>query len=531
MSQARPRPPYATAFASMISALLLGCAAHAAAQISLSTAVNLALQNSPRVKIAQVDLDRAKAVLGEVKSAYVPAASANAGVGRASGAPLSPPVIFSVSAQSLIFSFSQPDYIRAAHSGLYSAQLALDVARTDVSEDTINTYLALDNVDRRRQIEAEEAGFAAKLVEIVANRYAAGVDPHIELTRAKRTEAQIKLQLLQLTDEVANNREHLALLTALPATGWKTVPESVPDIELPSQITPGASDDPTRLQGISAAFATARARQYTARGDQRALHTPQFSFSANFSQLSDAFSSYDTYYPGFHQDLNAPFTVHSFRSLSAGVQLSLPILDMVRRARAKESQADATRSLLDAENQRATFLESRVRLRHSAQELAARAEVANLDHDLAQDELDAVLIRLRAIDGAVAGPQSSPKDEQNARLAERQRTFDMLVAELQLHQAEVSLMRQEGSLANYLAATIPGAAGTPAPATRSITPVLPTTLGTSPGAGSVPSNVPTTGTTPSALPSAPVSAPSPTAPSPSSPGSAPPAAPAGSPHW
>ena len=478
--------------------------------------MNLALQNSPRVKIAQVDLDRAKAVLSETKQAFVPSVSANAGVGREVGAPLAPPVVFSIGAQSLVFNLSQPDYIRAARSGVNAAQLALDVARTDVSEDTINSYLGLDNTERRRQLEVEETAIANRLVDIVADRYAAGVDPHIELTRARRAAAQIQLQLLQLTDEVEASQEHLATLTGLPATGWQTVPESIPDIELPSEQKPDVPDDPTKMQGISAAFANARARLYTARGDHRALLSPSFSFSANYSRISDAFTSYDLYYPGFRQQ-NPPYgPLNSFNSLSAGVQLTLPILDMIRRSRARESADDAARAMLDAQNQQINFVEGRIKLRHNTAELAAREKIAVLDHDLAQDELDAVMTRLRASSGAVGGPQSTPKDEQNARLAERQRDFDLLVAELQLRQAEVSLMRQEGSLSNYLAATIPdaaagaaaGATAGPGATTPRNTPALPATLGSEPGAAvpgsNAPAPVPTTGSTPSTLPSAPV---------------------------
>ena len=504
---------------------LLFPARHSEAQISLPTAVNLALQDNPRVRIAQSDLDRARAVLSETKDYYVPAVATNAGVGREVGAPLGPPVVFSIAAQSLVFNFSQPDYIRAARAGLASAQLALGVARTDVSEDTINTYLALDNALQRRKVQTDALSIANRLVTIVQDRYDAGVDPHIELTRAERTAAQIGLQVLQVEDEIASNQEHLAALTGLPATGWQTVHGSIPALQLPAPPAASAPDDPNKLQGISAAFASARAKQYTARGDRRALGSPQFSFSANYSRISDAFTSYDIYYPGFPGPPGKP---NSFNSLSAGVQLSLPILDMVRRARARESQADADHALFDAEIQQANFLEGRVKLRHSAAELAARARVASLDHDLAQDELDAVMLRLRAVNGAAGGPQSSPKDEENARLAERQRTVDMLNAELQLHQTEVTLMRQEGSLTDYLAATIPSATAAPAAATPDATPPLPATLGATPGSaspagmapsGTTPSLPPTTGTMPSTLPSAPVSTPPPATPgsTPSSP--------------
>lgn len=192
---------------------------------------------------------------------------------------------------------------------------------------------------------------------------------------------------------------------------------------------------------------------------------------------------------------------------------------MVHRARAHEAAIDAQRSLLDAEVQQNLFLENRHRLMHNTEELAARAELATLDHDLAQDQLDAIAIRLRATAGTVAGEQMTPKDEENARLSERLRTIDQLEAELQLRRAEISLLRQSGSLANWLAATIPGATAAPADATPSDSPALPATLGTTPAAATGVQTPPTTGTTPSSLPSSPVSKPAPstTAPGPPAP--------------
>ena len=501
--------------------VLMGSLAFAtplAAQISLSTAVNLALQNNPRVKIAEADLARAKAVLSETKEAFVPAVATTAGVGRQTGVPLYPPVIFSISAQSLVFNFSQPDYIRAAHSGLAAAQLALQVARSDSVEDTTNTYVALDNASQRLTLQKEALAAASRLVTIVGRRMDAGVDPHIELTRARRTAAQMRLQELVLEDEIASQAEHLGSLTGLPASGLSTVHESVPELRMPA--APEIAD-PQRGDGISAAFASAQAKAYTAHGEKRYLLRPQVGFSAQYSRISTAFSSYDQYYPGFNP-INNPNI--SYNSLSVGLQVTLPLLDMVHRARARESAADAAHALFDARIQQSNFFEARQKLRHSTVELAARAEVAALDHDLAEDDLEAVRVRLRADASALGGPPSTPKDEENAKLAERQRGIDMLAARLQLQQAEVTLMRQEGSLTDWLAATIPSATAAPANATPDSTPGAVPTVGSEPGSASpigITPTVPTTGSSPASQPSAPVSAPTP---------SSPPSPPSGTPH-
>ena len=133
------------------------------------------------------------------------------------------------------------------------------------------------------------------------------------------------------------------------------------------------------------------------------------------------------------------------------------------------------------------------------------------------------MLRLQAVSGGAGGTQTNPKDEQNARLAERQRTLDMLNAELQLEQTEVSLMRQEGSLGRYLELALPRSTGQAAgsravPDAAIAAPALPATLGSEPvgttpgGAPTAPGSVPTTGSTPPVLPSAPVTTPPPSAP-------------------
>ena len=510
---------------------LLGAIPTAHAQISLSTAVDLALQNNPRVRIADADLQRAKAVLSETRDVFIPAVSANGGVGRATGAPLSPPVVFSIAAQSLVYNFAQPDYIRAAHSGVNSAQLALQVTRTDVAEDATSSYVSLDNALKRRRVITDALTVANRLVAIVDDRYTAGVDPHIEVTRAHRTAAQLRLQDMTTGDEAAGYAEHLATLTGLPAIGWITVPSSIPKLETPSQVNAAAQADPARFEGVSAAFETARARQFTAAGEAKYLFRPQLSFSVQYSKLSDAFTTYDFYYPGFRTRITCnPIcstngTLNSFNSLSVAVQLTLPLLDMVHRARAREAAIDAQRSFLDAQVQQNVFLENRHRLQHNAEELAARSELAVLDHDLAQDQLDAIAVRLRAASGAAGGEQMTPKDQENARLAERQRTVEVLEAELQLRRAEITLLRQGGSLANWLAATIPGATAAPSNATPAVTPILPATVGEPPTGASPGGIAPTTGATPSSLPSSPVSTPTP-----ATPGSVPPSLPSPSPQ-
>ena len=93
-------------------------------------------------------------------------------------------------------------------------------------------------------------------------------------------------------------------------------------------------------------------------------------------------------------------------------------------------------------------------LKNAASELADRAELASLDRDLAQDQLDTIELQLKADSATSETQQMTPRDEQNARLQERQRYIEFLDADLQLRQTEISLMRQNGGLGDWLHAAI-----------------------------------------------------------------------------
>ena len=73
-----------------LSALLLA-AAPARAQISFTSAIDLALSSNPRVKMAQADVDKARAAVAETRDVYIPTVTASSGAGGyAYGFPLSP---------------------------------------------------------------------------------------------------------------------------------------------------------------------------------------------------------------------------------------------------------------------------------------------------------------------------------------------------------------------------------------------------------------------------------------------------------
>ena len=116
----------------------------------------MALRNSPQVRVGAAEVARAEAGVTESVDVYKPSLLLGSSLGWTYGFPLGQPEVFSLSAQSLAFSFSQRDYIRSARKSLKSAQLQLKDTRQQVILDTALDYIELAKVEQ--QIAALESG-------------------------------------------------------------------------------------------------------------------------------------------------------------------------------------------------------------------------------------------------------------------------------------------------------------------------------------------------------------------------------------
>ena len=416
------------------SCLIFATVSSASAQISFTTAVDLALRSNPKVLSAQADVDRARAQLSETRDVYIPSLVANSGLGYSYGFPLGQPTVFSLTSQSLLFNFSQHDYIRAARAGLEAANFALKDARQQVEEDVALTYVSLDQAQQRKTVAAEEYSSASRLVSIVQDRLDAGQDNAMELLRARRTTAEIRLLQIQIDNEVSSFADHLARIVGLSDNQFTTVSSSIPPIATPAPSSNFLPESPALL----AAKANAASKLEQARGDMRYLLRPQVAFVAQYSRFSN-FNNYTEFYPTFN----------NFNAAAVGVQMSLPVFDRVHQDKARESLGDAHHAAQDAITARNQFLEGRLKLSHSTTELQARAELASIERDIAHGELDIILLQLQSSTSGTE-PQITPKDEQKARIQERQKFIDLIQADFQLHQTQIYLLRQNGQLEDWL---------------------------------------------------------------------------------
>jgi outer membrane protein TolC len=424
-------------------AILVGVAVAAApsrlpAQVSLATVVDLAERNSSAVKLADADLQKANAALAATENAYIPNLGIGSTVGYSHGFPTGQPSVGSVSMQSLVFSYSQRQYTKAARAGVDAANLSLKDAREQVALDASTTYIELDTVNTELEAARQQESFANSLVQIEQQRAEAGVDSSMDLLQGRLTAAQIKLKRLHLETRAATLTKQIAVLTGMPVGTITPDHASIPEIPAVT------GNEPVRtLLGVKSAGALALSKQFQARGDDLQWHRPQISFGAVYNYDSNELNSYSTYYNNFTPN-----------NISFGLQIQIPFFDFGVRAKAKESAADALRATVEAEQAQRQNDVQIAELTGSLRELDAQAEVASLKQQIADDQLKSVLAQLELGNGSGIGPgstpQLSPKAEELARIDERQKYQDARDAEFDLARTRLSLLRALGHMEDWL---------------------------------------------------------------------------------
>ena len=421
--------------------VLLAAPACLTAQVSLATVVDFAQRNSTSVKIAEADVAKATEVYSESKDVIIPSLSVSSGVPvfPEVGFTGQPPSIWSASMQSLVFSIPQKHYIDAARSGLHAAASRLKDAREQAALDASTAYVELDSVNRELDAAHQQQTMAARLVEIEQQRAEAGVDPLSEMLQARLEAANVKMALRHLESRAASLSKQLALLTGLPLGSIAPDHASIPEIP---QVH--ADEKPRTLPGIEAARLIARSRLDQAKGDQDTNYYPQLSFALQYFRDTQILNNVNQFFA-------KPLPANNFAS---GINVQIPLFDMVHRAKGRESAADALRAKVEAEQAEHQNDLEIADLTTSLRELDAQAEVAALKQQIAAEQLRAVETQLENGNGAGAVPgataQLSPRAEQLAKIDERQKFADAEEASLGLAKARLDLLRVLGHMQDWL---------------------------------------------------------------------------------
>ncbi len=429
------------------AALLVGAALTAApalAQVSLGTVVDLAQRNSSAVRLAEADVQRAQAVLAQTQDVFFPSLTFGSGLPAFHTIGFMPgvPATFSGTVQSQAVNLSQNEYIGAARSGIKAASLNLKDSLEQAALDASTAYIELETVNLELDAARQQEAFAGRLVEIEQQRAEAGVDPLSDLLQARLTAAQLKLKRLRLETRAGSLAKQLAILTGLPVGSITPDRASIPEIPAIK-----ADDAEHTTAAIQSAQMVANSKRLITRGDRMSEFLPEISFNAQYSSTTDILSVLNTVNEYYKKNIPPV-------NFSSGFQINLPLFDLSRRAKVRESAAEALRAKIEVEQAQRQNEVQIAELTGSLRELDTLAEIASLKQQIANEQLQAVLTQLELGNGAGAGPgapaQLTPKAEQLARIDERQKFEDALEAGFDLSKTRLSLLRALGHMEDWL---------------------------------------------------------------------------------
>jgi outer membrane protein TolC len=388
--------------------------------------------------IAAINQWRAQEAYKEVRANYIPQLTIGSALGYSYGFPLtlegSAPSVANFNAVESFYNPALKQFVKAAKIDWKATSFDVRDKRDAVILDTALSYAQLAQLTGKIAALTEAQTAAEKAQFVSEQRLKEGVDSKLEVTKSQLLTARIRLRIAEAQGQADLLREHLAHLLGMPADSITTEPGSIPQIPLISQdddlpARAVANSLPVKLAEQKAAAAEARAQ-----GEHKAAYMPTIDLASQYAYLAK-FNNYDLYYKNY--------TANNF---SGGLNLRIPIFNSVQKAKAQEAEADAMTAKKQAEMAKDQVREDTLKLQRSLRQLSAARDVARLEWEVSQGDLEAVK-------GRVQTGEANTRDEQNAELNSDDKHAAYLDAEFELSRAQLQLLRLTGELENWAVPT------------------------------------------------------------------------------
>jgi outer membrane protein TolC len=416
-----------------LAVLLFLPASLLAEPVTLHHAVELALNHATGAGIAAADKQHASASYRELRNSYIPQLNAGAGLGWSDGFPLSlegsAPSLFNVNAQSALINPALKDFIRAAQADVTVSNLHIKDQRNQIIQDTVLSYAELakweQRLSRLREVQVAEEQMEAA----VAQRVKEGIDSEVDSTKARLSVARVRLRLAEAVGAADVLREHLSGLTGLPVASIEIDPDSVPALPVVKQEEDLPAKTTEANPAVEAAVEHARAQYLRVKAEHKSLW-PSVDFAAQYANLAD-YNNYEAYYKHF-QPNNA----------TVGVSIHFPFLNLAQHSRVQEAESEAFKAKKQAEAAHNQVSEQTLRLERSVTQMQAARDVAELEYEIAQKNIEAIKTRMDS-------STTNLHDLDTAQTQASERLITLQDVSFELEKDQVALLRATGDLESW----------------------------------------------------------------------------------
>jgi outer membrane protein TolC len=445
-------PPRRARTSRWLLATLLLSTSLLAEPVPLKRVVELALTHSTGAAIAAADQQRAEASYRELRDGYIPQVNIGAGLGYSYGFPLglegSAPSLFNLTTQSPLLNGSAKSFIGAAKADSAAASLKSKDQRNQVIQDAVLAYAELAKWEQRLAHLQEIETDAKRMEAAVAERVKEGIDSEVDGMRARLSTARVHMRLTEAQDSAEVLRVRLSKLTGLVADDIQTDPDSIP--AAPATENTDAAEAAASNPSVQASLEQARAQYLRSQAEHRAL-LPSVDFAAQYALLSK-FNNFQQYEipakPCPVDGVEVLCADNSFRqnNVTIGVSIRFPIFNASQRSRAEAADADALKAKKQAEAAKNQATEETLRLERSVTQLQAAREVAELEYEIAQKNLEATHTRMDSGTATI-------HDLDDARTQASERFIALQDVKFELERAQMGLLRSTGELEKWALGT------------------------------------------------------------------------------
>ena len=408
-------------------------AAPAAEPLRFRTAVDLALQHSGVMGIATVNQWRSQKAYQEVRNHWLPQLTVGSGLGYSYGFPLtlegSAPAVANFTSTQSLFNLSLKEFLKAAKIDWKATSFDVQDKREEVILDAALSYAQLVNLTGKLATLAEAQSAAEKAQFMTEQRLKEGVDSKLDLTKSQLAAARIRLRIADAQGQADVLREHLAKLTGLTPAEIQPDPDSMPQLPFISQEDNLAARAVANSPVVKLADQKTEAAAARAKGEHRAT-LPFADLASQYAYLA-RFNGYDQY-----------FIKYTSNNLAAGLNIKFPFFNPVQKARAAQADADTIVAHKQADLTRNQVSENALKLQRSLRQLQAARDVAKLEWQVSQGDLETTQARIQSGSG-------STRDAQIAQLEVNDKYAAYLDAEFELTRAGLQLLRLTGELENW----------------------------------------------------------------------------------
>jgi outer membrane protein TolC len=404
--------------------------------VTLHRAVELALKHATGAGISAADEQHASATYRELRNSFIPQLNAGAGIGWSDGFPLSlegaAPSLFNVNAQSALLNPALKDFIHAAQSDVAVSTLRTKDQRNQIVQDTVLSYAELVKWQLRLSRLRETEAAARQMERAVAQRIKEGIDSEMDGRKARLSVARVRLRLAEAGGAADVLRQHLSGLTGLPAASLEIDADSVPALPAVPNVEEDVSSQATNADPeVEAAVEHARGQYLRAKAEHRSLW-PSVDFAAQYANLA-TYNNYSKFYQaGSFQPNNA----------TVGVAIHLPFLNFAQHARVQEAESEAFKAKKQAEAARNQVSEQTLRQHRSVTQMQAARDVAELEYEIAQKDVEAVRTRMES-------STANLHDLDSAETQASERLISLQDVTFELERSQVALMRATGDLERW----------------------------------------------------------------------------------